>query len=495
LLSTSTSTVTTTVIGRLDPQTTTLAFVLNETVAGPGGAIPNDSNVGITPPIAVGDWDDEVMNTLRGFPGSCFNDQFRVGFCDFPSVPGGIVWSAINSQTDLYANLAASPDEAIFEIAPAKTRVLHVVPGPESNEFIFCDSKLYYIPISPANPLKPGSVQFLLLSGDGAAQVHPRLSQEAILYVNAGQNTVMAVIATGAYLRPFNTKSLCDFHSHLFNNIQCIAAPSADGTFNERYVYVLNGNGTIAVGKYSPETLPGSQPVIGWGPWSGAGTVTWIAAQAANVIFTSSYFGAGVVEVLDDTLYLDCGLPVNALPSAFTPPGGKGPLWFIPGQSVTLMDQTTRPMGTYQIDANGFIVPQNNGGENLLAVSLIAGQSWTGMAEPFPDDATSGADMKQRMELRQFSKFAVYVIHSTGLLFATLFSAKQTRKSPALGTITQTRRVEAYNMDGDATKPPLQRETKEDYTPVGSSYDPRAAVIWDTPGPIQILEFATEISV
>ena len=117
------------------------------------------------------------------------------------------------------------------------------------------------------------------------------------------------------------------------------------------------------------------------------------------------------------------------------------------------------------------------------------------MAEPFPDDATSGADMKQRMELRQFSKFAVYVIHSTGLEFATLFSAKQTRTSPALGTITQTRRVPAYNMDDDATKPPLQRETKEDYTPVGSSYDPRVAVIWDTPGPIQILEFATEISV
>jgi hypothetical protein len=50
--------------------------------------------------------------------------------------------------------------------------------------------------------------------------VQPRLSQEAILYANAGQNSVMAIIATGAYLRPFNTKNLSDFHSHLFKSIQ-----------------------------------------------------------------------------------------------------------------------------------------------------------------------------------------------------------------------------------------------------------------------------------
>ena len=29
------------------------------------------------------------------------------------------------------------------------------------------------------------------------------------------------------------------------------------------------------------------------------------------------------------------------------------------------MDQVTRAMGTYKTDANGFIVPQFNGGENL----------------------------------------------------------------------------------------------------------------------------------
>jgi hypothetical protein len=475
-------------------QQLTFAFTTADTVVGPSGGTLATSVGGIlasTSPVDI--WDQEVMNDFQGYPASCFVDQFRVGFCDFPSLPNGIGWSTINSPTDLY--VGANPPDAIFELAPRNVRIYYIVPGPEGSEFVFCDHGVYYIPISPTNPLKPGSVSFQLLSGDGAARVIPRVSQEAIIYVNAGQNSMMAVIATGAYLRPFNTKNLTPFHAHLFNNIQAIAAPSADGTFNERYAYVLNGDGSIAIGKYEPGSLMGNLPVIGWGPWSGIGVVSWVAAYGSDVVFTATYFGAGVVDILDDSQYLDCALTVNSLPAPFTPPSGKGPLWFIPSQTVSLMDQVTRSMGTYQIDANGFIVPQFNGGEDLTITSLVAGQPWTMTVEPFAPDATPGADMRQRMGLRQFSNFAIYVINSTGFMFASLFSAKQTTTSPALGTIQQFRRVPAFNVGDDATKPPTLRETVENWTPPGSSFDPRCAIVKDTPGPLQILEIAMEISI
>jgi hypothetical protein len=303
------------------------------------------------------------------------------------------------------------------------------------------------------------------------------------------------VIATGAYLRPFNTKSLSDYHAHLFNNIQAIACPSADSTFNERYAYVLNGDGSMAVGKYSADTLASNAPVIGWGPWSGTGVVSWIGAYAADVIFTSTYFGTGVVDILDDSQYLDCALLVNAPPAALAPPAGHGPLWFIPSQSVTLIDQVTRVMGIYQIDAMGFIIPQFTGGEDLTRLDLVAGQPWTMITEPFSPDASSGADMKQRMELRQFSKFAVYVIHSSGLVIAGLCSpAAQTPTTPPLGTIMSERRFPAWNQGDDVTKPPILRETVLSWTPSGSSFDPRVAIIKDTPGPLTICEIAMEIS-
>jgi hypothetical protein len=306
---------------------------------------------------------------------------------------------------------------------------------------------------------------------------------------------MMAVIATGAYYRPFATKNLSDLHAHLFNNIQAIAAPNADGTFNERYAYVLNGDGTISVGKYNSDSLQTATPVIGWGPWSGGAIVSWIAAWDADVLFTSSYFGTTLCEILDDNKYLDCSLSVNSLPPAFTPPAGLGPLWFIASQSVSLMDQVTRSMGTYQIDANGFIIPQGFGGENLAIASLVAGQPWTELVEPFCPDAAPGADQGQRMNLRYISRFAVNVIHSTGFLLARLFSARMTATSPPLGTVMNQRRFPAYNQDDDATLPPPQRETVEMIRPPGGSYDPRVAFIKDTPGPLTIAEIDLEVTI
>jgi len=467
-------------------------FTSSETVATPSASGKTNAVTAIAPQ-AVAVWDDEVINSFRGYPASCFSDQFRLGFCDFPAVPGAVGWTAINSPTDLYPG--ANPSDAIFEIAPGKVRIYHVVAGPESNEFVFCDRRIYYIPISPTNPLKPGSVAFQVLSGDGAAQVQPRLAQEAILYANAGRSSVMAIIATGAYLRPFNPKNLSEFHFHLFNNIIAIAAPSADGSFNERYAYVLNGDGSMAVGKYDADTLPGNDPVIGWVPWTGAAAVAWIGAFSADVIFTSAYFGQTVVEILDDNQYLDCAIPVNNLPAAMAPPAGLGPLYLAAGQSVFLIDQGTRIMGTYQVDANGNIVPQGNGGENLSIASLVAGQSWTMMAEPFVPDAAPGQDVGQRMFPRRVSRFAVYVVHSTGFIMGRLFSGRQTATTPLLGTLMNFRRFPAWNQDDDATKPPLQRETTERIRPMGRAFDPRVVVMKDTPGPLQILELGIEATI
>lgn len=469
-------------------------FTTNDAIVGPS-ANAGVSTVTTGAPQAIAVWDDEVMNDYRGYPASCFVDQFRLGFCNFPSVPGGILWSAINSATDVYANDASSPDNAIFEIAPNKTQVYYVVPGPEGSEFVFCDRAVYYIPISATNPLKPGSVAFQTLSADGAAQVQPRLAQEAILYANAGQNSMMAIIATGAYLRPYNTKNLCEFHAHLFSSIAAIACPSADGTFNERYAYVMNSDGSIVVGKYDATSLASDNvPKIGWVPWSGAATLSWVAAHNADVFFTGTYFGTAIVEVLDDTVYLDCSVSVNSPPAAFTPPGGKGPLWFIPSQTVALMDQGTRSMGTYQIDANGFIVKQFVGGEDLTFASLIAGQSWTMTVEPFCASPPPGAAAGQGMKMRQIANLAVGVINSTGFVINLLFSGKQTPTSPALGAITKSHRIPAYNLGDDATKPPILRETVELWSPSGSSYDPRVSITKDVPGPLIVARIGMEVT-
>jgi hypothetical protein len=152
-------------------------------------------------------------------------------------------------------------------------------------------------------------------------------------------------------------------------------------------------------------------------------------------------------------------------------------------------------MGVYRIDGNGFIIPQGNAGENLATPSLVGGFAWTAVLEPFTPDASPGQDFHQRMFKRRVARFGVYVSNSTGFLMARLFSGPLTRTSPSLGTIMNTRRVPAWNQDDDPTKPPPLREEVQRWRPLGRAFDPRTAVIKDTPGPIRVHEIDMEATV
>jgi hypothetical protein len=264
------------------------AFVTPEVVVGPGGSLPL---VGVTPvgnPEAVTIWDDEVMNALRGWPASVFSDQNRLGFCNFPSVPRGIGWSAIGLPNDLYPD--ANPSNAILELTPEQCQVFDVVPGAESSEFVFTDKGIWYIAISATNPLRPGSVGFQRVSSDVCANVQPRIVQDLILYLTTGLIQLMAVIPVGATNRPYTTKDLTEQRTHLFKDPIAIAVPNSAGLgFAERYIYVLNASGDhVVVGRL--QTVDGqisAQSTVGWVPWrpGGSGNILWISSLGESVVF------------------------------------------------------------------------------------------------------------------------------------------------------------------------------------------------------------------
>ncbi len=303
-----------------------------ETVAGPSGSAAV-SGVATTVPQAVSVWDDEVMNVFRGYPSSVFFDQSRLGMCNFPSVPSAIGWSAIGLPTDLY--VGALPQNSIFNLVPGNPQVLYVVAGLESSEFVFCDNSILYIPITTANPLVPGNVQFNALAAHGCMpKVQPRRADQTVVYMKAGGGAVGAIQAPGAYFRPYIVEAMSDLHSHLFTASPAvsIAIPSAATQFEELYIYVALANGSIVTGRYSMKQgliEPGAdgKPKIGWSPWNGGGTVTWIAALQDAVIFSSQYIlpgiaatgipSVGIIEQLDNTQYLDAAIAVNSVPAPF----------------------------------------------------------------------------------------------------------------------------------------------------------------------------------
>ena len=127
-----------------------------------------------------------MINAYQGWPASCFADQQRLGFCNIPRVPSGVIWSAIGSPFDLYVPTEGlAPENAIFELAPGKVQVYFVVPGAESDEFVFCDNAVYWIPINVQNPLSAtGAVVFNRID-EGCDRVQPRFLRGAIIYINA----------------------------------------------------------------------------------------------------------------------------------------------------------------------------------------------------------------------------------------------------------------------------------------------------------------------
>jgi hypothetical protein len=271
--------------------------------------------------------------------------------------------------------------------------------------------------------------------------------------------------------------------------------------FPERYVYILNGNGTVIQGKFDAENgMIKANTTPGWVRDTGVGTVAWVSARGPNVMFTTTYAPGTatpvtIAELRDFNQYLDGAMAYNVIPVPFTPPGGKGPLWWLANGTCTVMDVGTRQLGLYVIDANGFLVPQNFGGENLASPQLIVGQAWTGTIEPFVPAPGPGQDIHQRMFRRKIVRTSCYVINSTGFLWARLFSGPLRPGGPALGTIMNTRRVTTYNQDDDPTQAPPLREGADLWRPSGRAYDPRIAIIKDTSGPITIAEVGLESTV
>lgn len=486
------------------------AFGTNDEISGPSGTLPIDNSF-IPPstisPLATNVWDDEVMNTFRGYPQSCFFDQSRLGFCNFPVVPSGIGWSSVGNTTDLYVEFSTStPDNAIFEIAPQKSQVLYVIAGMESSEFVFCDNAVYYIPITVTNPLQPGSVAFNQLTSAGSAQVQPRPAQQSIVYVAAGGIKIMAVQAPGAYYRPYVVDDVSELHAHLFTVSPpiAIAIPPAPAIFEERYIYVLLANGAYVVGKYTVrsgllEPGPEGKPLIGWTPASGAGTISWIASQAGDVIFTTSYpitssLSVSMVEKLDQTQFLDVAMFYNNAPAALAPPPGAGPLWFMAGGACWVWD-SGRPMGAYQIDGSGRLIPQFTDGENLADPSLVVGQMWFSTLVPWIPNAPPGQDAGQRMYPRKIARTAVAVENSTGFVLQRLYSQPTQPGTLTFGTPVSQIRFPYYEQGEDPTKAAPLRERTYWKRWLGRSYDPLLAIIKDQPGPLRIVEVGHQVTV
>ncbi len=441
-------------------------FTVGETLVSPTSrtTISTISTAALQPSI---EWDEQAASTFRGWPRGCLYDRSRVAMFDLPQIPEGIIWSAIDAYADFY--VGADADNAMFELVPGRKHVIHMLGGPD--QFVFTDAGVFYIPISESNPLKPGSIAFVSITSDGCGAVQPVATPDGLLFLNDGLSRVIAISQSGAVTRPYVPQDVTELCSHLIKSPVCMAATTGAYDFPERYVYVVNADGTLAVGRFAS-----NKKWVGWSPWDGVGAARWCSSLGAEMLFNVDYAGASTVSLVerqDATQVMDGAVTLNAVASTLAPSGGAGPLWMWSGLSVDLVDQG-RDLGERAVDATGHLVTLL--GDDFSSATIVAGQGWTSTFEPFIPHVAEGRDLGQTQTRRRLVTAAVAVEHSVGFEWGG-------------------RAIPAYAWGEEGGAAPVPREDTYRFKGIGRSFDPRAVLTKSRPGSISIVEVSLEVTV
>lgn len=462
-------------------------FTVDEMIAGPRSKMKVVSQT-TGPTVPSTQWAEALMSDFRGWPGCVSKDVQRIIFAKFAQAGAAVVWSSTGTLNDF--RIGAEKEDAIFEFVPENCLVLDVIGG--ADEFVFTDKGVYYVPVSVSNPLIPGSIDFRLISDDPSSDIRPRSTTEGLVFVNSARSRVFAVVGTGQTARPYIVDDLSEYHSALIRSPLSLATSTADVSAPERYLYIGNVDGTLAVARY--QKAPTTRGWVGWVPWDGAGFIEWIAAGGESVVVTARYeTSAGTirfVEVFDDSLLLDASQAIATITGGdalelepgeyFELEGGEGPLMLEDSYSFNWAFGTQLSVerngwyrGDYTVEADGSLsgaIPVEN------AAGLNGGFNFQVEAEPFVPHADGGQSRKQRLRPRRIKQVGVTVQRSQAIKVGDYL-------------------VPFYHSgENEEQAPPLRDQTYRTRLP-GRSFDPRWSLKQELPGALTILEMTTEVTI
>ena len=456
-------------------------FQNSEKIIGPKAtAILTSSGAGsLGNPGAIVNWKEELMNDLRGWPGSVTMDRQRAIFTRMRQFPQAIMWSAIRT----IGNFAVTeePDSAIFEYVPGDVSVEMVMGGPD--QFVLTDKGVYYIPISESSPLMPGSVAFRLVSPDSSSNIRPVWTPDGMVFVSrpqAQENTVgrlLSMTPTGQTAQPYVVRDLSRYHSHLLTSPRAMAVVDPGMASPERMIWLVMDDGTAVAVRYNPE-----EEWVGWYPHEMHGLARGMTALGQRLMFRVEHdltldAGEGeegegeegvdapenmAAEELSADHRLDTSILVDRTDLLMT----------FAGHTLDLYG-ADRYLGQVTIGDDGS-VPQP--GEDPIPGDAYVGFIFTPAATPFTPNVGEGESVQQRMRRRKISKALITVYESTGFNIGTKVIAN-------------------YKAGESQDEAPPRRSTSYPWRSLGRSYDPQMPITQPIPGDLTIEEISMEVTV
>lgn len=237
---------------------------VSEKVSAPSGTATVTAKAVIAP-LASPIWDEPLISPVRGYPRAGASAGGRLTFVDFPQVPDLIAMSSTRAITDF--EVGAEDDDAILRQAGENSpRFLHVINA--GDLLLFSDKGLYYVELRSGNLLTPTSFNPVQFDKRAAAPVRPVAIDDGAAFVEASGQTIATCQLTGNVNLRWTVRSISIYHNQLINAPVKLCGPSLFSVQPEKYLFVVNADGTLAAMSWFEEF---SIETIGFIPWETEG--------------------------------------------------------------------------------------------------------------------------------------------------------------------------------------------------------------------------------
>lgn len=463
----------------------TIAFFggpdVNEDLSSESGSSKVTAKTSVSP-AASPLWDEPLMSPIRGYPGAGSSVAGRLILVDFPQVPDLVACSSTRFITDFLIG-AADDDGILRQVGDNAPRFLHVVNA--GDVLLFSDRGLYFIPVRDNGILSPSTFNAVRFDTRASNEIRPVQVDDGVVFVEASGETISAAVLDGNIYLKWSVRPISNNHSHLIKTPRKLCGPSLYSTSPEKYLHVINGDGTAATISWFADF---DNESIGFVPWETFGEYVSISPifggywQIVDRTIGDTVYR--FLEEQDDTAFMDCSVPssiaellevneitgdtlqVNGVDLVVSSPGATP----FAGESVHLYDS-----GFY-----GGLVPIDDEGkvpvDEYYSPTAEVGFHFDSKVSPFPVEMIESprAGMLQARLIRV----------SVSVLDTVTFQCR---------TNNTTRTIEAYGVGDDLSSAPEGKTAVFRFSIFGNRDHPEIEFIKHQPGNFHIMAISQEV--
>lgn len=253
-------------------------------------------------PVGTTQWDEQLISSVRGYPGGNGYHRGRRCLFNFPQAPHVLCASAQDETNDFNLGDASDADAIQAGIGDAiGQQIRHMVSTEQM--LLLTTSGPYYVGEGPGTPFTPTTIDFLDIGPEPVAMCNPLKSSEGVIYLDRDVARLLALAPTGNVRRSWDTGDLSDLAPHLLQGITRLALLDGCEWGPERYVAAIDGSGDLSVMHYRR-----GEEVLGWTPWETDGDFIDVAVFNNKVYAIVKRGSDYMLERFDEDRLLDDSL-------------------------------------------------------------------------------------------------------------------------------------------------------------------------------------------